>query len=351
MMGGWNTSSGASFHAELIGRAWVEQEHKLRVFTFYDYAFHGTQITGEDEDYVIRCFTVFGYTPQKLDPMPFLTEEYEVFVAQDLGMFPKDLLGKIFHLIKKKTKTVNVIHDGKLSEDPSFYQFDWDAIVCFDERYRKFLIKAYDPSKVYLIPYPCHSMNLGDKQMKRKKLRLPEDKKIIFCFGPAAKSVVELVEWIAELKADYPVLILIATKDKETIEEFRIHKNSGILPIELREDVPDIIRLYDYLHASDVLVFNKPAVNHVVVSSTLFQCMGSGCPIIARDSNYVEYYDKEVMKYSTKEEFKNSLRSIFDETEEFKVMMRTAKDYLVRNSATVIGKKYIELFNFLLGRQ
>jgi len=79
--------------------------------------------------------------------------------------------------------------------------------------------------------------------------------------------------------------------------------------------------------------------------------MGSGCPIIARDSNYVEYYDKEVMKYSTKEEFQRYLCSIFDETEECMGMMRAAKDCVVKNSATVIGKKYIELFNFLLGRQ
>ena len=84
MMGGWNTDSGASFHAELVGRAWVEQGHDLKVFTFYDYAFHGTQITGKDEDYVTRCFTVSRSETQELDPVPFLTEKYDIFVAQDI---------------------------------------------------------------------------------------------------------------------------------------------------------------------------------------------------------------------------------------------------------------------------
>ena len=50
-------------------------------------------------------------------------------------MLPKDLLGKIFHRIKKQAKTINVVHDGKLTDDSSFYQFDWDAIVSFDDRW------------------------------------------------------------------------------------------------------------------------------------------------------------------------------------------------------------------------
>lgn len=348
MMGGWNTDSGAGFHTELIGRAWVKQGHKLTVFTFYDYAFHGTQITGEDEDYVRRCFTVEGYTPAKLDPIPFLTEEYEIFVAQDLGMLPKDLLGKIYHRIRKKAKTVNVIHDGELSKDPSFYQFEWDALVCFDERYREFLAKAYDPDRIHIIPYPCHPLLKGGKEAKRQKLGLPTDKKIIYCFGPAAKLAVELIEWIAELKGAYPILMLVTTKDKHAIQDFRNIQKSKILEIELREEAPDLKRLYDYLHASDSLIFNKYPADHVVVSSTVFQCMGSGCPIVARDSNYVEYHDREVMKYRTKEEFKNSLRSVFDRTEEYRVTTKAAEDYVKRNSSDVIGQKYIELFNSLL---
>jgi len=350
MMGGWNTDSGAGLHTELIGRAWVEQRHKLTVFTFYDYAFHGTRITGRDEDYVRRCFTVEGFTPPELDPIPFLTGEHEIFVVQDLGMLPKDPLGKIFHRIRKRAKTVNVIHDGKLSNNPSFYQFEWDAIVCFDERYREFLIEAYDENKVYIIPYPCHPMVKGDKKAKRERLRLPGDKRIIFSFGPAAKFAVDLVDWIAELKEDYPIFILITTSNKETIERFREFQKRKVLDIELREETPDIGQLYDYLHASDLLIFNKPSVSHVVVSSTGFQCMGSGCPIVARDSNYVEYYDKEIMKYKTKEEFKRCVCSVFEETEEFKGMMRAAENYVVRNSASAIGKKYVELFNSLLGR-
>jgi len=350
MMGGWNTDSGASFLAELIGRPWVEEGHDLTVFTFYDYAFHGTQIIGVDEEYVIRCFTVSGYTPNTLNPVPFLTTDYDIFVVQDLGMLPKDLLGKIFHRIKKKAKTVNVIHDGKLAEDPAFYQFDWDAIVCFDERYKNFLAKAYDPDKIHIIPYPCYPSAKGDKVKARKKLGLPIDKKIVFGFGPAAKTGVEVLPSIAELSRDYPILLLVVTRDKTGIQEFGKLQKEEFMEIELREEAPDIKRLFDYLHASDALIFNKESASNVVVSSTVLQCLGSGCPIVARDSNYVEYLDKEVMKYSSEEELKKKLCSIFEESKEYKTTMKVAEEYVKRNSAQAIGKQYIELFNSLLSR-
>jgi hypothetical protein len=350
MMGGWNTDSGASFLAELIGRAWVEEGHDLTVFTFYDYAFHGTQIIGVDEEYVIRCFTVSGYTSNTLNPVPFLTTDYDIFVVQDLGMLQKDLLGKIFHRIKKKAKTVNVIHDGKLAEDPAFYQFDWDAVVCFDERYKSFLVKAYDPDEIHIIPYPCYPSVKGGKVEARKKLGVPTDKKIVFGFGPASKTTVEVVNSIAELSRDYPILLLVTTRDKTGIEEFGKLKKHGIMEIEVVEEAPDIKRLYDYLHASDALIFNKKSASNVVVSSTILQCLGSGCPIVARDSNYVEYLDKEVMKYSSEEELKKKLCAIFDESKEYKTTMKAAEEYVKSNSAQAIGKQYIELFNSILSR-
>ena len=344
MMGGWNTDSGASFHTELVGRAWVEQGHKLKVFSFFDYAFHGTQITGKDENYVSRCFTVDGFKPAKFDPIPFLTADYEVFVAQDLGMLPKDLLGKIFHRIKKKSITINVIHDGKLSDNPSFYQFDWDAIVCFDNRYRDFLIKAYEPNRVHIIPYPCCPWQPGDKRAARSKLGLPQDKKIIYGFGPASEHIAELINPIAELSKEYPLMLLITAKKDSVVKKFKELQSVGMIDIELREESLPLSILYDYLHSVDVLVFNKPAAGHVVVSSTAFQCMGSGCPMVARASDYVEYYNKELMGYSNFAEFKSALRSIFNKDENFQSTIRAAEEYVNKNSAQEIGKRFIELF-------
>ena len=132
MMSAWNTDSGVSVHAELIGREWVRMGHRLHLFSFFTSDFHGTAIVGEDEDYVVRCFTTSSCRERYLDPRPILGSDYEIFIAQDLGMLPKDELANIFHHIRRKASTITVIHDSGPSSDPSFYQFDWDRIVCFD---------------------------------------------------------------------------------------------------------------------------------------------------------------------------------------------------------------------------
>lgn len=87
MMAAWNQTSGVSIHAELIGREWAKAGNKLRVFSFLEEDFHGHSLIGVDEEYVIRCFG----TPNRsnyLNAIPFLREDYDFFVVQDLGMLP-----------------------------------------------------------------------------------------------------------------------------------------------------------------------------------------------------------------------------------------------------------------------
>jgi len=153
IMGGWNVGSGASVHSELIGRE-LAKNHELTIFTFYNDSYHGNAFLGEDENYVIRCFTKFGDKNPSLDTKPFLEEDYDIFIVEDLGMLPIDLLKKIYPEIKKKAMTINVIHDGDVSDKDGFYDFDWDAIVCFDERYKKFVKTKYPEEKIHIIPYP-----------------------------------------------------------------------------------------------------------------------------------------------------------------------------------------------------
>lgn len=344
-MGAWNTDSGASIHAEFIGREWVKAGHQLSVFSFYDYSFHGTVITTRDEDYVIRCFTTSKYPQVKFDPVPFLKEDYEVFVVEDLGMLPQDPLGKIFHWIKRKAKAVTVIHDGRLSEDPSFYQFDWDAVVGFDERYIEFLREGYPIEILHQIPYPCHPLRVGDKEAARRILNLPTEKKILFMFGPAARIGVDTIPWILRYGSGYPLLILVVSRDKEAITKARQHSRN--VDIEVREETLTLSQLYDYLHACNALILNKPSSPHVVVSSTIFQCLGSGCPIIARDSNFIKTLQNEVLKFRDQKEFGECLVEVLEQRERYKSIVENAKKYVHKNSAEIVAQRFIDLFEDL----
>ncbi len=342
MMSAWNQTSGVSTHAELVGEEWVRAGHKLTVFSFLEGDFHGHSLIGTDQEYVIRCFG----TPQRsnyLNPIPFLKADYDFFVVQDLGMLPRDKLANIFNQIRKKAKTILVVHTSKLRDDPSFYQFDWDALVCFDRRYQGFLKEVYPIEKIHAIPFPCHRWKGGNKEEARRRLGLPLDKKIIFVFGQKWKRMLDTIPALKELSQNYPILLLIFSG---------VQRVSGFegLNVEIKKEVLERERIYDYLHAADANIFGKESVEGaVVLSSTVHLIMGSGCPIVARDSNFFELMDKEVLKYRDLEEFKQRLVSAFKEDIDYQETRKAAKEYVEKNSSEKIARRFIELFKSLKG--
>ncbi|MGQ9543570.1 MAG: hypothetical protein ACUVTM_05755 [Candidatus Bathyarchaeia archaeon] len=337
MMSAWNLDAGPSIHAELIGREWVKMGHKLHVFSFLRSDYHGTVFVREDEDYVHRCFGTRG----DLDPRPILRSDFNYFIVQDLCMLPKDDLGKIYHHIKRKAKTINIIHDAELSSNPSFYQFDWDAIVCFDDRYRMFLREVYPENQIYTIPYPCHPVVKGDKIVARRMLGLPEDKKILLVFGQRVRGDLEMIRSISSLGRKYSILLLIVSIHAEGLVE------AENIQVGVRREAPRIDELYNYLHAADALILNRRVEKGAVISSTAHQCLGAGCPIVALDSPFFEYFKDEVLKYRTSGEFEDNLIEVFEGGEKVRRSLRAAEKYVKENSSEKIAERYLELFRRL----
>ncbi|MEM2942203.1 MAG: hypothetical protein QXT81_02140 [Candidatus Bathyarchaeia archaeon] len=336
-MSAWNLDAGPSIHAELVGREWVRMGHDLTVYSFHRSDFHGTTFVGEDEEYVVRCFG----TQKGLDPRPILKSGFQFFVVQDLCMLPKDDLGKIFHHIRARSKTVNIIHDAELSDDPSFYQFEWDAVVCFDDRYRSFLSDVYPEPMIHVIPFPCRPVSRKDKVEARRSLGLPLDRRLLLVFGQHVKDDLKMLPAISRLGREYPITLLVVS---------RAGPNSIMaenIQVELRRESPTVERLYSYLHASDALLLHRETVKKAVVSSTAHQCLGAGCPIIAFDSPFFEYFDEEILKYRSAEEFEANLTEVLTDGEKVKRSLLAAEKYVKRNSASSIAERFIELFNRL----
>ena len=223
---------------------------------------------------------------------------------------------------------------------PSFFQFEWDAIICFDERYKDFLRQVYPEGKIHIIPFPCHRWLEGDKEEARKKLALPLDKKIVFAFGQKWRHMTdeETVATLKELSHEYPLKLVIISGAQ------RVFGFEG-LDCEIRKEVLEVPKLYDYLHAADVMIFGKHSIpNAAVLSSTVHLCLGSGCPILARDSNFFDFIDEEVFRYKDMEDFEQSLRSIFQGSAEVEEKRRATKRYCEANSGEKVAQRFIELF-------
>jgi len=339
LMSAWNTDSGVAVHAEPLGKAWIEMGHKLTVFSFIKDDFHGEGFTGEDEDFVVRCLGTDEGT-KYLNARSFLTSTYDIFVVEDLGMLPKDPLSKIFNLIKQKAKTVHIIHESALPEDPSFYQFDWDAVIYFDER-QSFLRDVY--RNTHYIPFPCFPPRQADKEEARRKLNLPLDRKIVLSFCQRGYSLF-LPERDHEL--DGVLFVIVGPTHFDVLEKFSPDPDTVIR----EEEVLPKERFDDYLFASDAVILHKfQSRRTAVVSSTAFQVLGAGCPILVpRVSDYFRPLSSEILRYADREELRANLVDVLEGGLKSKKAHEAALTYTQRYCPENIAKSYIELFESLL---
>jgi len=269
-----------------------------------------------------------------------LTGTFDIFVVQDLNMLPVDNLAKIFPLIRKRAKTVHIVHENTLPKEAWFYQFDWDGIIYFCRR-QNFLKEVYPEAK--LIHFPCFPVRRKDKLEARKGLELPLDKKIVyeFCQRGYKPFLRELPE---ELK-EKAVLLVLIPPDYEFLEE----DNPPPWMIVRREETLSHEKFDDYLFASDAVILHKFQSRYRgVVSSTAFQALGTGCPILVPgQSDFFFPFKEEVIRYTDFEDLKGTLVDLLEDGERYKALQVKAEEFVKENSPEKIAKEHIELFRSL----
>ncbi len=346
----WNAADGTSILAELIGRE-LTQEYDLTVFAPINDVKPVNGIT--DEDFVIRCCNVQGTSSGQwtFDPKPFLEKDYDILIIQRIEWIPIEELIKIYPKIKEKAKVIYVIHEPKLPENPIFWKFKWDAVVCFDDRYKRMWKAVYPEEKIHIIPYPCNSVKRGDKNKCRLELNLPLDTKIVFMYGWCPKThIFALLPYLIELRKQYDfVLLLVIARehlDEELLKEIERHDF-----IEWRDELPPTSKINRYFHASDAYIFYKPKSEfkpgEIMVSSSILSYLGTLTPILAIESPHIQLLGRAVMKFSDMEELKNRLISVIEEKPIVNETLKLAEDYVSRNSKEKIAQEYTKLFERL----
>lgn len=335
MMTAWNTDSGVAVHAEPLGKAWLQMGHRITIFTHREDDYHGEGFTGEDEDYVIRCFGT--QRTNFLDPRPILKTDFDVLVVQDLRMLPVENLSKIFPLIKRRARTVHVVHENKLPKESWFYQFDWDGVVYFDER-QDFLEDVYPHAK--LIPFPCFPIRKGDKIEARKKLDLPLDKKIIYCFCRRGYE-----PFLRDLRNDLKekaILLFVVPQNYQMVEK----EETPPWMIIREEEALSKEKFDDYLFASDFTILHKFQSLYLgVVSSTAFQALGAGCPILVPSkSDYFRPLQNEILHYTDISDLNDILVELLNDQAKYMEIMDAAHGFVSVNSPEIIAKRFIDLF-------
>lgn len=336
MMSTWNIPCGGSVHAQLVGTAWRDAGHKLTVF-----APQGIPtLTSQDDPWVKRYYTV--EKKRVFNSRQILDKDYDLFLLQHISPMPIKKLLCIATQIKKKAKTVVIIHEG-MTPEKELAEFPWDAVICFDHRYKSLLKRTWNEDKIHIIPYPCHPVKQGNKLEARKELNLPQDKMIVMVYGISVHHYLHILPTLERVNKKKPLEFIMFTSVHDWYDLFHAlsSKYSFVKPYMATISNKE---LYTYLHASDAMIYHRDSSVNVVVASTIFATMGSGCPILALDSNFVDTLKKEIVKYHRQDELEKIL---LKDQGEWKQTSAAALKYAEKNSSIKIAKRLIRLFKKL----
>ncbi|MDP8298695.1 MAG: hypothetical protein P9L88_02155 [Candidatus Tantalella remota] len=340
IMAAWNTNSGVAMHAEPIGKALREMGHKLTIFSFLKTDYHGEGITAKDESFVHRCFGTRMGT-EVLDAVPFMKADMDIFMVEDLGMLPVEKLANIMPIMRKKAKTVHVVHENKLCDHSWFYKIEWDKVVYFDHR-QDFLNKLYPGAEH--IPFPCYKKRRGDKRAARKRLKLPLNKKIIYSFG--LRGYHSYYRDLPPKLRKNSVLLHVVPKEHQMLEE--------LSPTDWRmvrkTDALSSKDFDDYLFAADAVIMHKfQSRFHAVISSTVYQAMGTGCPIfVPSQSDFFHDWPEEVIHYRDITALNKQLIDLLGNKKKKARLEAKADRFVASHSPKVIADRYIDLFKRVL---
>ncbi|MGB2601522.1 MAG: glycosyltransferase [Candidatus Omnitrophota bacterium] len=340
IMAAWNTTSGVAMHAEPLGKALRDMGHKVHVFSFLKTDYHGEGITAKDEKYVTRCFGTRNNT-NSLDSRPFLERDYDVLLVEDTGMLPVDKLNNLFPVLKNKAKLVHVVHENRMTRHSWFYQHDWDKVVYFDHR-QDFLKKIY-PDAEY-IPFPCFASRRGSKIEARKRLDLPLKKKIVYSFGHRGYHSYYR-DLPPKLKKN-TILLHVVPKEYQMLEE--LHPTDWMLVKP--QNVITTQQFDDYLFASDAAILHKfTSRGHAVVSSTVYQALGAGCPIFVPSlSDFFHDWKNELMHYKDVTALSKQLVGVLGSEKKKKQIIENAERFVEKHSPERIAQKFVDLFERIL---
>ena len=338
VMTAWNDETGAAVHAKALVKAWIEQGHKVTVFSFLKDAYPECRFTGKDERYVIRCFGNDTIS----DPRPILTSEFDIFVVEDLRALPVEQLALIFPMIKERARTVHIVHEDKLPRETWFYQLPWDKVIYIDER-QDFLKDVYPDAE--FIPFPCFPVRRGDKSESRERLGLPQDKRIIFNF--CQRGYQPYLRCMCEgLKLEEAMLLFVIAQGYEMVEK----ESAPPWMIVREEEALSDERFDEYLFASDAVIFHKYKSRfHRLVSAAIFQTMGAGCPIfIPRQSEFFQPLKDEVIHYTNTGDLCRILKAFFEDERIAKRVIEAEEVFARVRSAKRIAEMYIDVFTGVL---
>ncbi len=350
----WNATCGVSLHAEALGREWVGKGHEILVLapleSTADADWHHRHLDVADEPWVRRVYAEVNnpFDEGWVNVEEFLMHRFDVFLIEGYFRLPVRALKNIVEKIKRSgTPVVLVLHEYNVERSKPLMELPSDAIVVFDERFIREILQPLkiDLGKVRVISYPVLRPNTRDVV----RPHFAEGKTLFFSFGrQPPEEYVDFYEALRTIRrSDGDVLYWIIRSDGE------LPFNEGWI-YQWRER-PSLEKLYSYLRGSDFHLLPKArGEGKVVVSSTIYQTIASGTPIITRDGRYVETIptDEEgfgaIVKYRDVSDLVHKIELLMKDEGLRRRVIDEALKFTEEFSVEKVAEEYLNLFTEIL---
>ncbi len=318
----WKAICGISLHAEMIAKEFIDMGHEVTVFAPKSVKQWHHIIYGEDEPFVVRCY----YERDAGNRFDITLPSLDYVVVESYPLLPhRDIERAVKHVDFK----VCVVHDQR-REEFGFNPRTFNCIVVFDERF----FEVVNSDNVVVIPYPCHPIVRGNRRFAEDKLRF-------FTFGrQPMDEYLDYLRALDELSKIYDLEYLVVRSDK-------------LLPFDRNYLVQTVKRLslkeiYKYLHNSDAHLIPKKNTDGYVVSSTLYQCLGSLTPTVVPNTRHFENLPeingyKPAVVYNGLKDLKEKLIKLIEDENFRKSVVKSAEIFVEMNRSDKVAKKFVEL--------
>lgn len=349
----WNATCGVSLHAELLCRRLSQMGFEVVVFApklrSANLDWHHRMINVRDEAWVLRAYeetSELAYPYGGSISSKILEADYDALIVEIYGRLPLNELAKVSDKLGRKAKLIGVLHLAWRRDIPPILKIPWDALAIFDERYRSELLEGHDLSsikRIEEIPYPCAIIDAE----RARRPRQAEEKFLFFTYG--RQPEIEYADYIRALRSicgdGRAAYYILRSGDRIKIDEAWIIQEM---------DRPELSRLYEYLRGADLHLIPKSDTRGVVVSSTAYQSLYSGTPIVAPDTRYFETIpgsldEGPIVKYrlGDSEDLLEKLRILMSDEGRRGIIAENARRYALENSDEKIAKRFLELMEAL----
>lgn len=237
---------------------------------------------------------------------------------------------------------------------------EFDAHIVHDILAKKW-ITNYVSKPVYIIPHGCVVFTPTSKIEARKKLSLPLDAEIAFCFGFAADSkgfneVLEVANQVAQKHKKFLVIISAARHGVLTLHSQTVLDNllyygghALVLGQYLSEEEINL-----YASACDLLIFNyktPPPISSA--SGALKRVIACGKPVVcSEDTRLLDLVDgHNCLKYPRNniEEFQRCIELVLDNSDIAEKLGSNIRYYALKLSWENTALKHLKVYEEVMG--